>query len=77
VVTVHITFSLDLLTITIHDDGRGFQIDDNRRGSGLSNMEQRLKDMGGTCTINSRLGGGTEVVLRLNIRQQTTSVGPV
>jgi signal transduction histidine kinase len=70
-VTVQITFALDLLTIAIHDNGRGFQMSDNRRGSGLCNMEQRMKDMGGTCTINSRVGSGTEVVLRLNICRQT------
>ncbi len=76
-VTIHITFSLDLFTISIQDNGRGFQIGDNHRGSGLRNMDQRLKDMGGTCTISSRVGGGTEVVLQLNVRQPTRPVGPL
>jgi signal transduction histidine kinase len=70
-VTIQITYDLEVLTISIHDNGRGFQMGDQRGGSGLSNMQQRLKDTGGTCTINSRVGGGTEVVLRLNIRRQT------
>ena len=76
-VTIQITFSAGVFTISIQDNGRGFQMGDHRSGSGLSNMEQRLKDIGGTCSINSRVDGGTEVVLQLNIRQQTDRVRPV
>lgn len=70
-VIIQITYSQEVFTISIQDDGRGFQMGDRRGGSGLSNMEQRLKDIGGTCSINSRVDGGTEVVLRLNIRKQS------
>ena len=76
-VTIQITFSVGVLTISIKDNGRGFQAGDHRGGSGLSNMEQRLKDIGGTCSINSRVDGGTEVILQLNIRQQTDPVRPM
>ena len=75
-VTIQITFSREVLAISIQDNGRGFQMGEQRGGSGLSNMEQRLKDIGGTCSINSRVDGGTEVVLRLNIRQQAESIRP-
>jgi signal transduction histidine kinase len=66
-VTIQITFSMDVLTISVQDNGRGFETDSNRRGSGLDNMGQSLKKIGGTCSINSQVGGGTKVVLRLNI----------
>jgi signal transduction histidine kinase len=73
-VNIQITFSQEVLTISIRDNGRGFHMGDPRGGSGLSNMEQRLKDIGGTCSINSRVDGGTEVVLQLKICQHTEPV---
>jgi signal transduction histidine kinase len=65
-VTVQITFSSNVLTISIQDNGHGFQTTDIHHGSGLRNMEQRMKDLGGTYSINSQAGSGTDVVLRLN-----------
>ncbi|MEI9960265.1 MAG: ATP-binding protein [Limisphaerales bacterium] len=42
-VIVRITFEAKLLTISIQDDGCGFQVADNQDGNGLTNMRQRLE----------------------------------
>jgi signal transduction histidine kinase len=51
----------------VHDDGAGFQPVEGVSGHGLSNMKQRLQNIGGSCTVESKPGGGTTVRLRLRI----------
>jgi signal transduction histidine kinase/streptogramin lyase len=54
------------LVFTIQDDGRGFDPEQHfKRGNGLRNMQHRLEEIGGSCTIQSRLGGGTSVCLTI------------
>ncbi|NGO37875.1 hypothetical protein G4L39_00445 [Limisphaera ngatamarikiensis] len=47
--------------LSIEDNGRGFNPDPNPTGNGLRNMQQRLSEIGGTCSIQSRPGQGTRV----------------
>jgi signal transduction histidine kinase len=57
------------LSLTIEDDGRGFEADRLMAGanpaqrSGLHNMRRRVEDLGGCFAIRSRPGGGTAVVV--------------
>lgn len=51
----------DRLELRITDDGRGF--DQNICQSGLANMQRRAELCGGTLSITSPLGRGTEVLL--------------
>lgn len=54
------------MSIEIADNGCGF--DSGKalgRGQGLGNVSQRLKRLGGACEIESRIGQGTRVVMRL------------
>jgi len=67
-VTIRMAFAHDFLDISVHDDGSGFQPVDGISGHGLSNMKQRLQNIGGTCLIESKPGEGTTVRLRLRIR---------
>ena len=50
----------DELDITISDDGCGIGAD-NRRRSGLANMQRRAEQLGGDCHLSSPPGGGTQV----------------
>lgn len=56
--------------LVVADDGQGF--DSNRRnrevGHGLSNMRSRAVSLNGSFEINSALGEGTRIELRLPIR---------
>jgi len=69
--TLDVAFAGQLLTVTIQDNGCGFQPDESRGGNGLTNMQRRLVDMGGTCQIQSHPGGGTKVIMQLPIRKQS------
>jgi signal transduction histidine kinase len=75
--------SLDLhgdqsaLTLTIADDGRGFDVGTAwGDGLGLISMCERVKSIGGTLTIHSQPGAGTDLevvvpsAIRPNDRQQ-------
>jgi PAS domain S-box-containing protein len=58
----------DELQVQVHDDGVGFDVEDaRRRGFGLVGMTERVRLAGGTIEIDSRLGGGCLVSVRLPI----------
>jgi signal transduction histidine kinase len=67
-VSIYVEYTGNLLTISVQDDGRGFQPADNLVGHGLNNMKQRLEDIGGSYSIESQPGKGTTVHLRLVVR---------
>lgn len=67
-VTVRMTYVEGMLNISIEDDGVGFQPDTKSGGNGLTNMKQRLANVGGSCVFESKPGQGTKVLLRLTIR---------
>ena len=48
-----------MLRLEIADDGEGSR--DGSTGIGLHTMEERAAEVGGTCEIGSRTGGGTLV----------------
>ena len=56
------------LTIVIQDDGRGFESAVHSTGSGLKNIQRRLADLGGCCSIQSKVGVGTTVEMNLMIK---------
>jgi signal transduction histidine kinase len=67
-VTIRMAFTDGFLDISIHDDGVGFQPDNQVGGHGLTNMKQRLANIGGSCFIESQPRPGTTVRLRLTIK---------
>jgi signal transduction histidine kinase len=52
-------------SIVIEDDGRGFDVGSRRNGRGLTNLEQRAREAGGTLLIESEPGRGTRATLAL------------
>lgn len=66
-VNLSISFKHPRLTVSIHDDGHGFSAENKPTGHGLTNMKQRLEEIGGTCKIESQPGQGTTVSIYLNI----------
>jgi signal transduction histidine kinase len=56
----------DGLHISIEDNGRGFSETHTANGAdGLHNMRQRVDEIGGVCTIESRQGAGTTLKIKL------------
>jgi len=66
--TIRVDFTELLLTVSIQDDGCGFQASGLECGNGLANMKRRMEDLGGSCVVESQPGGGTTVHLRLRIK---------
>lgn len=55
-----------LLRLTFVDNGQGFQVNNNPpTGHGLSNMQQRAKELRGKLTLKSTEGVGTELILEI------------
>lgn len=66
-VLLKFAISEKLLTISIHDNGCGFDPAVASHGSGLVNLRQRMQKNGGTCQIQSTPQNGTIVTLQLPI----------
>jgi signal transduction histidine kinase len=62
---VHLTLNGGLL-LEVADDGTGVPAP-NGRGVGLRSMQERAAELGGTCTVTARAGGGTLVRAQLPI----------
>jgi signal transduction histidine kinase len=54
----------DDLEIVIADNGKGFDPALVRDGHGLKNLPARLEKIGGKCSVESHVGGGTIVAIR-------------
>jgi signal transduction histidine kinase/ligand-binding sensor domain-containing protein len=58
------SFGADALTITVADNGRGFDpAACGADGNGLSNMRERAASLSGECRIDSRPGAGASITL--------------
>ena len=64
-VTVTLVEENDQLTVTIADDGIGFEPASKRRHFGLETMRERAEIAGGSLAVHSIPAGGTRVTLRL------------
>lgn len=66
-VKIIINFQQDLLTVTVEDDGIGFDYDKpaDKDRMGLIGMKERAKSLGGRLRVHSQAGEGTQVVLHL------------
>jgi signal transduction histidine kinase len=59
---------VSLITLTIKDDGRGFDINKVRLfGNGLVNMQNRIEQVGGKYTIISEPGKGTKTKIEIPV----------
>jgi len=71
--TVKIECDADKCVLRVEDDGKGFDvreitsIDRRGRGAGLFGMKERVKLVGGICSINSQLGKGTKITAKIPI----------
>lgn len=68
---VRIVASSPEIIVRIEDDGKGFNVDErmieasNEKRMGLKSMEERVSLLNGTMTIKSRIGAGTQIVIRV------------
>jgi signal transduction histidine kinase len=70
------------LLIEIADDGRGFDVGHKLNGgaasgfggNGLKNMQRRAENFGGAVNIESEIGAGTRIVLRIPAERKLFAV---
>ena len=69
-VAFQVSFERDELTISIYDNGSGFDKANPIRGNGngLANMKQRLEAIDGRCNIESSAGQGTTISMHVTAR---------
>lgn len=63
----------ETLSITVEDDGCGFNVDSAMRksGIGMSNLKARVEYLGGTLNIDSSENSGTSVFIEVPLNEQT------
>ena len=68
---VHLRGTGDVIDLTVHDEGVGFDVDAANRGVGLglTSMKERLKLVGGELFIESHSTRGTTVLARAPVRR--------
>ena len=73
-VTVEIDIGLKNFYLTIHDNGKGFRVQEKRgleRHLGIASMRERTELLGGKLSIKSESGQGTSVTLSIPLEQIT------
>ncbi|MEU6914444.1 sensor histidine kinase [Streptomyces olindensis] len=71
-VGVSVTYADDLLTVSVRDDGCGFDPAAVRSGYGLAGLRARAVEVGGTAEVRSAPGDGTAVTVRLPVLRRET-----
>lgn len=65
-VTVQMYAQAQHLYVEVADNGRGFAREElANEGLGLLHMEERIEQVGGVCTIESAVGAGTTIAIRV------------
>lgn len=83
-VDVTLTFEPDAVLLDVVDDGRGFDPDagegaprhGRRGGFGLSAIRSRVKELGGSLTLETAPGEGTALVVRVPTSLDAVGSGP-
>jgi signal transduction histidine kinase len=64
-IKVRLTATRDQLALSVTDDGIGFDPGRRRAGLGLRGIEERVRDLAGTMTIDRADGGGTRLAIQM------------
>ncbi len=56
-----------VLSITVEDNGQGFNTDQRGNGAGLMNLQNRIQNMNGTLSMKSKPGQGTSVYIEISL----------
>ena len=68
-INVQLVQETDRISITVQDDGQGFDPQENRQGSGLQNIENRVNAVNGKMNVFSQPGQGTEITVEINLNR--------
>jgi signal transduction histidine kinase len=71
-VRINVAQESNRLTLSIRDNGRGFDVK-HSKGLGLLGMEERVAHLGGKCDIHSEPGSGTVIALELPFTEEQSA----
>jgi two-component system, sensor histidine kinase and response regulator len=63
IVRIRLQTTVEGLSLTLQDDGKGFHVDQTMAGYGLQGMHERVAAMGGQLEIISKPGEGCQIVV--------------
>lgn len=65
--TIDVNFLLEIKTlkVIIQDNGKGFVIKKGKKGIGMRNIESRITKLNGNWNLDSDIGKGTKVILKI------------
>lgn len=66
-VSISIKQKKNLISLTINDDGVGFDLARNKEGIGLKNMKSRVQQINGVFTVNTEKNKGTNIKIDVPI----------
>jgi signal transduction histidine kinase len=72
--SVAISHTPSHLTLSIADDGQGFDTRNTKAGMGLNNMRARIAEIGGDLTMESAMDNGTHINIRVPLLQPKRAV---
>jgi signal transduction histidine kinase len=64
----------DRLTISVRDNGKGFDVK-HSKGLGLLGVEERVAHLGGKCDVHSEPGAGTVLAIELPFTTERANIG--
>ena len=62
------------ISLKVSDDGKGFDANIVREGNGLVNIRRRVMSLGGELRIESQIGGGTTIDMKVPLRPSRKSM---
>lgn len=68
-INVQLVQESDRISVTVQDDGIGFNLQATNSGNGLQNIENRIKAVNGTIHIFSAPDKGTEIAIEINLKE--------
>lgn len=67
ILTINLLKEESALTLTIKDDGKGFDQEHQKLGNGILNMKKRAEQLKGIFEIESNIGHGTKIEVKIPI----------
>ncbi|MFI8606090.1 tetratricopeptide repeat protein [Cellulophaga baltica] len=65
--TIFVNFDIEdnFLMVIIEDNGKGFDSKKSKKGIGFRNISSRLKKLNGTLLVDSTIGSGTKLIIKV------------
>jgi signal transduction histidine kinase len=72
-IELDLDFSRERVRLKLADDGIGFDLEGNRPGHGLANIQRRVEELSGWCRVTSTPGSGTVVSVEIPLSVETVT----